>query len=70
MSSPKTPEENDRGIDHGEIIVLPVRIFLLIVGIAAVCVGRSEANQTLLYAGATFIAVAFLLSCISRKKDK
>ena len=52
------------------IIVLPVRIFLLIVGIAAVCVGRSEASQTLLYAGATFIAVAFLLSCISRKKDK
>lgn len=52
------------------IIVLLVRIFLFIVGIAAVCVGRSEANQTLLYAGVTLTVIAFLLSCISRKRDK
>lgn len=52
------------------IIVLIVRIFLFIVGIAAVCVGRSEANQTLLYAGVTLAAIAFLLSCISSKRDK
>ena len=53
-----------------EIIVLLVRIFLFIVGIAAVCVGHSEANQALLYAGVTLTVVAFLLSCISRKMDK
>ena len=52
------------------IIVLLVRIFLFIVGIAAICVGRSEANQTLLYAGVMLTAIAFLLSCISRKRDK
>ena len=52
------------------IIVLIVRIFLFIVGIAAVCAGRSEASQTLLYAGVTLVAIAFLLSCISRKRDK
>ena len=53
-----------------EIIVLIVRIFLFIVGIAAICVGHSEANQTLLYAGVTLAAIAFLLSCISRRKSK
>lgn len=50
------------------IIVLIVRIFLFIVGIAAVCAGRSEGNQTLLYAGVTLVAIAFLLSCISSKR--
>ena len=51
-----------------EIIVLLARIFLFLAGIAAVCAGQREANQTLTYAGVTFMAVAFLLSCISRKK--
>lgn len=53
-----------------EIMVLVVRIFLFIIGIAAVCVGHNTANQVLLYAGITFTAIAFLLSCISRKKDE
>ena len=53
-----------------EIMVLIVRIFLFLAGIAAVCVGRRTANQVLLYAGITFTAIAFLLSCISRKKDE
>lgn len=53
-----------------EIMVLVVRIFLFIIGIAAVCVGRRTANQVLLYAGIIFTAIAFLLSCISRKKDE
>lgn len=53
-----------------EIIVLLARIFLFLAGIAAVCAGHRETNQTLTYAGATFMAVAFLLSCISRKRDK
>ena len=52
------------------IIVPLVRIFLFIVEIAAVCVGRSEASQTLLYAGVMLTVIAFLLSCISRKRDK
>lgn len=52
------------------IMVLIVRIFLFLVGIAAVCVGHRTANQALLYAGAAFTAIAFLLSCISRKKDE
>ena len=52
-----------------EILTLIVRIFLFIVGIAAVCVGYTQSNQTLLYAGVTFTAIAFLLSCLSRKKD-
>ena len=52
-----------------EIMVLVVRIFLFLAGIAAVCVGHNTANQVLLYAGITFTAIAFLLSCISRKKD-
>lgn len=53
-----------------KIIVPIVRIFLLAVGIVAVCVGHGKANQTLLCAGVTFIAVAVLLSCVSVKKDK
>lgn len=53
-----------------EIIILIVRIFLFVVGIAAVCAGHNDADQTLLYAGVVLTTVAFLLSCISRKKDK
>jgi len=51
-------------------VTLIVRILLFLVGIAAVCIGHQKADQTLLYAGVTFTAVAFLLSCISGKKDK
>ena len=32
---------------------------MFIVGIAAVCVGHNEANQTLLYVGVTFTTIAF-----------
>ena len=53
-----------------EVIILIVRIFLFIIGIAAVCIGHNEADQTLLYTGVTFTTLAFMLSCISRKKEK
>lgn len=52
------------------IITLIVRIFLFAVGIAAVCVGHSRANQVLVYGGVTLMTIAFLLSCVSGKKDK
>ena len=53
-----------------DMIVLIVRIFLLVVGIAAVCVGYNEVNQTLLYAGLTFNSISFLLSFASKKDSK
>ena len=52
------------------IITLITVILLLAVGIAAVCVGSREADQTLLYAGITLAAVALLLSCIIVKRGK
>ena len=51
-----------------DMIVLIVRIFLFIVGIAAVCIGYNETDQTLLYAGVTCNSIAFLLSFVSRRK--
>ena len=53
-----------------EIITLIVRIFLFVVGIVSVCVGHSRANQVLVYGGVTLMTIAFLLSCVSGKKDK
>lgn len=52
-----------------DFIVPIVRILLFVVGLVAVCVGYNEANQTLLYAGVVCNTLAFLLFCISRKKN-
>ena len=52
------------------IITLIVRIFLFVVGIVSVCVGHGRENQTLVYGGVTLMTIAFLLSCVSGKKDK
>ena len=52
------------------IVTRIVRIFLFAVGIAAVCVGHNRANQVLVYGGVTLMTIAFLLSCVSGKKDK
>lgn len=55
-----------------EMIVSVVRIFISVVGLAclAVCIARPGENPVLLSAGFALNTIAFLLSCISRKKDK
>lgn len=54
------------------MIVLIVRLFISIVGLAclAVYIAQPDKNQVLLSAGFTLNTIALLLSCIPRKKDK
>ena len=51
-----------------QIIVLIVMAFLFFVGITAICIGKNEKNQTLLYVGISLNIIAFLFSYILRKK--
>lgn len=55
-----------------DMIVLVVRIILSIVGLVcfAVCIAQHGENQVLLSAGFVLTTIAFLLSLISRKKEK
>lgn len=55
-----------------DMIVLIVRIFMSIVGLAclAVCIAQPGENQLLLWTGFILNIIAFMLSCVSRKKDK
>lgn len=53
-----------------DMIVLIVSIFLYVAGIAclAAYIAQQSENQALLWTGAVFNIVAFLLSLVSRKK--
>ena len=55
-----------------DMIVLVVRMILSIVGLVcfAVCIAQHGENQVLLSAGFVLTTIAFLLSLISRKKEK
>lgn len=55
-----------------DMIVLIVRIFLSIVGLAcfAVCIAQQGENQILLWTGFVLNIIAFLLSLISRKNKQ
>lgn len=55
-----------------DMIVLVVRIILSVVALAcfAVCIAQQGKNQVLLSAGFVLNIIAFLLSLVSRKKEK
>lgn len=55
-----------------DMIVLIARIFISLVGLIclAICIARPDENQALLTVGTTLNLIAFLLSLVSRKKDK